>query len=72
MTLYEQLHAAGCQIDSHASDLYVMSTPRAREIVRASGWQRSFFVSDIDGKVWIEVPFAFDPWWHARELSVGT
>lgn len=64
--LYDELKAAGCEIDAHESDLYVLATDEARGIVAASGRTFSPFVSQRDGRVWFDVPFAFKPWWDAR------
>lgn len=60
---YKELIAAGIQTDSHESDLYVLVTPDSSRIVKASGWSRSTFVSQIDGKLWFDLPFAFEPFW---------
>lgn len=65
-TLYEQLRGAGCDLDNHESDLYVRATPKAREIVRATGHSHSYFVHQGSGEQWIDVPFAYDPWWQKR------
>lgn len=64
------LHAecvnAGLQIDSHYSDLYVLATPEARELIRKSGFYYTAFTSQIDGKMWYEIPFAFTPFWESK------
>jgi len=82
-TIYEDLIAAGVKTDSHESDLYFEATPAAREIMRrrglinrtgqrrAEGQSFQFFRSEIDGKVWVDVPFSFDPWWHKRRIGHG-
>lgn len=77
-TLYEDLIAAGVATDNHESDLYFEATPVAREIMqrrglinrtgkrRAESQSFQFFVSNVDGKVWVDAPFGFDPWWKRR------
>jgi hypothetical protein len=67
MSLYTELKDAGCQIDSHYSDLYVLSTPESRAIIARHGGRcsPSAFRSQIDGKVWIDLPFCFEPYWEA-------
>ena len=70
-SLYAQLKAFGlkegrgadCGIDHHESDLYVRATPETRAIVKASGKSHSFFKANDDGRVWIDVPFEYDPFW---------
>ena len=66
MSLYSDLKAAGCKLDSHESDLYVKACPEACEIVSRSGHIWDYFHSARDNKLWIECPFAFDPWWLSR------
>jgi hypothetical protein len=75
-TIYERAVSAGikygrgndCGMDSHGSDLYLKDTPQAREIVAA--WQnesgRDGFVTYFrnDGVQWLEIPFAYDPYFR--------
>lgn len=70
-SLYARLKQAGCKLDSHESDLYVLATPEARAIVteyEAEGGltNKQEFRSDIDGKIWLDLPFHNQPWWTAR------
>ena len=71
MTLYEELTAAGCLIDHHESDLYVRCSEKAKTIILyhvllpGSVLQMpSQFRSDIDKKLWYDIPFAYDPFWN--------
>jgi hypothetical protein len=64
--LYQFLVAVGATLDHHESDLYVLDTPEARAIVEASGAVFTSFVSATDGKNWLDVPFAYEPFWTAR------
>jgi len=64
--VYLQLKAAGVELDAHESDLYAEATPEALAIVKASGWSWTTFQRQPDGQTWIEVPFAFYPWWQQR------
>jgi hypothetical protein len=67
MSLYTDLTAAGIPTDNHESDLYVLATPEARELVRKHGHgSPASFVSAIDGKLWFDLPFQFDPFWERR------
>jgi hypothetical protein len=73
ISLYEALKWAGVSLDHHESDLYVESTPTARALLSLyvrNGWLASKgepFVSRIDGKFWIDVPFMYEPFWIAKE-----
>lgn len=68
-TLYEQLVSAGVATDSHASDLYCEVTPTSSKIVTAylgPDGNVTRFRSQIDGRPWFEIPFAYDPFWVKR------
>ena len=62
-SLYEDIKAAGIEIDHHESDLYFPVTLESREILRKSGRAHTMFRSAIDGSLWFDCPFAYDPWW---------
>lgn len=64
--VYAQLLAASAEIDNHESDLYVKATPETCRIVRQSGWYATTFRSPVDGTPWIEIPFAYTPFWTRR------
>ena len=64
--LYEDLVALGIPLDHHESDLYVLDVPEARDVIRRHGRRFTPFQSKREGLTWLEVPFAFDPWWDAR------
>lgn len=66
MTLYTELRDAGCEIDSHESDLYVLATPEARAIIERYGKPCLSFISQIDGKRWLDVPFMYEPFWDKK------
>ena len=63
-SLYKELIAAGIQTDHHESDLYVLDTLTARDIMKRYGKKGSSFTSQVDGKRWIDVPFAYEPFWE--------
>ena len=65
-TLYDDLKAAELPLDSHESDLYVLASDQAREIIEYHGWSFSAFQSQIDGRTWYDCPFAFLPFWEAK------
>ena len=63
VTLYDALKSAGVPLDNHYSDLYVEVNDTSRAILRHYGAPQISFRSNLDGKVWFDVPFAFDPYW---------
>lgn len=68
-SLYQALKAAGVRTDHHESDLYVLDTPIARALLASHGKKASGFTSQIDGKRWLDVPFAYDPFWAKKEQT---
>ena len=71
MTLYQKLLAAGCKMGNHESDLYVEATDTARDIIAAAQKEGNpvkpgAFVNQVEGGLWLDLPFCFDPWWEAR------
>jgi len=66
-TIYEELTAAGVECSNWQSDLYFPATDQTRTILKNHPNQtRSTFRSNIDGRMMYECPFAFDPFWNAR------
>jgi hypothetical protein len=53
-------------IDHHESDLYVRDTPLVRAIVRQFGRESRGFTSDVDGQRWLDIPFAYEPFWEKK------
>lgn len=71
-SLLDALVAAGIEVDHHESDLYVPSTPEAWRIIQTHDggkWAKSatVFVSQIDQKQWIDVPFAYTPHFNKHQ-----
>jgi hypothetical protein len=68
MSLYERLKAAGVPLDNHESDLYALATPEAVRILAThpDTHHTRTFVSQLDGQLWLDIPFAYTPWWEAR------
>jgi hypothetical protein len=66
--LFEQIKAAGIPFDNHESDLYVLVTPGSRKIIAEACRlnDASTFISQLDGKLWYDVPFAYQPFWDAK------
>lgn len=67
-SVYDDCLAAGLELDSHESDLYVRDTPRAREILAR---HRAHFVSftDNDGAAWLDAPFLYLPFWRGKVVG---
>ena len=67
-TIYAAAVAAlpACDIDHHASDLYLKRTPASAALVGRldNTALLSVFRSQIDGRIWYELPFCFTPFWE--------
>ena len=68
MTIYDQMLAAGVQINNHESDLYVPVTPETTAIVNGYKFKSNVtrFTSNIDKKQWYDIPFAYSPFWQNK------
>lgn len=64
--LYDELVDGGFKLDSHESDLYVKDSPLAREIIDKHKLPYKPFIDDIDHERWLEVPFAYAPFWREK------
>lgn len=71
-SVYKELVAAGVPIDHHESDLYVLDTRVARGILAAHGKKGTPFTSQVDGKRWLDVPFAYEPFWEKKSRAHST
>jgi hypothetical protein len=67
-TVYERMKAEGVETDHHESDLYVPVNATTRKVLEAYEYRENVtvFASQIDGKLWYDIPFAYDPAWAAR------
>lgn len=71
-TLHAELLAIGAEMENHESDLWVRWTPESDRLVtehyaRLGIRPQSTRHQTDAGAPWIEVPFAFEPWWKARK-----
>lgn len=67
-TLYEQAVELmdKDEISHHESDLYLKVTPVSLPLIDKYefGSKVTRFISQIDGGLWFEIPFAHDPYWE--------
>jgi hypothetical protein len=75
LSLYETLKAAGIETDSHESDLYFPATIEALQLLEI--WKRdnypvttNYFTNQTTGKIWIDIPFHFDPFWQSKKSGI--
>ena len=70
-TIYQRLVDAGCKVEGHESDLYVRWDATAERVLRDHTPRVRFeiFRSPVDRLVWADIPFAFAPYWDAKEAK---
>lgn len=64
---YAELLAMGAELDHHESDLYAKLTPEVLALVKDTRWSYEVFTSQIDRKQWIDIAFAYLPYWEAKQ-----
>ena len=67
-SLFQAIKKAGIPYETHESDLYLPATKEVLELIKKYHPQSNIqvFKSEIDGKTWIDIPFAYEPWWEKR------
>jgi hypothetical protein len=66
MSLYTDLVSEGVPVSNWQSDLYCLDNELSRSLVKKHGLQYEVFISNIDGKLWLSIPFQFDPFWQGK------
>ena len=72
MSLFTEIVAAGIPYSNHESDLYVLDCPEARRILnryQEHAKNAQPFANQRpphQGEAWLDIPFAYDPWWSAK------
>lgn len=69
--IYDACKAAHVEIDNHESDLYIPVNELTQSLVEQYPHKEivTKFVSQIDGKLWYDVPFAYEPYWEAKRYD---
>ena len=59
---------AGVEVDNHESDLYVPDNEVTRKIIEGYEFKGncSRFRNAVDGEIWVDIPFSYDPWWDYK------
>ena len=69
--VYYALLETGAKTDHHESDLYIEDTPAVREVLKKYKLDRQAqpFKDNTDGTPWLDVPFAYLPFWFKKNGS---
>jgi hypothetical protein len=70
-SLYEDVIALGIKHANHESDLYLPDTEQVRALLlhhgkAVNGWTVQRFTNQVEGGPWLDVPFAYKPYWDTR------
>lgn len=67
--IYKRAIAAGIPTENHCSDLYLPVTEETRRLVREYDHKKNVtaFRSQCDGRIWYDIPFAYSPFWEAKQ-----
>jgi hypothetical protein len=64
--LFNEIESRGIPYAKHYSDLYIPNTDETRALLKDRGMQYSYFRNQVNGEIWLDVPFAYDPYWDER------
>lgn len=70
MSLYKTLKEAGIEVSNHESDLYFPRTKESMDILSKFPLEMQNskgFLNRITNEIWIDVPFAYDPYWENKQ-----
>jgi len=70
MSLYQEIVAAKIEHDNHESDLYFIDNDESRKILAKYPQKQENakrFKHATTGAMWWDVPFAFEPFWEAKQ-----
>lgn len=74
MSLYEEVKATGGYISDHEADLYIEVNDVNKEILSRHPLQEKIattFHNQVTGKLCYDIPFAYEPFWIKKNMSMG-
>jgi len=68
--VYHNAVANSIPMDHHESDLYLLVTPESAALIAEYEFKANVrvFRSNIDGRQWYDIPFAYLPFWNERKV----
>ncbi len=69
-SLYQECLECKIPMANHASDLYIPANEDTIHLLKKHNKHASTFINAVEGGLWFDVPFAFDPWWEAKQRQV--
>ncbi len=68
-TLFDEMQARGVETDHHETDLYVPATDETAAVLASWGVSAEPFLSHLDSRRWLDVPFMYSPAWERKQRS---
>jgi hypothetical protein len=67
-SLFSIIQSRNIPFASHCSDLYVPVTKETTKILKdhPMGINATTFTNQVEGGLWYDVPFAYDPFWGLK------
>lgn len=69
MTLFEKIVQLQIPHSNHYSDLYIPVTTQTTQLLKEHNAPTNIFINQVEGGLWYDVPFAYDPYWAARGVT---
>jgi hypothetical protein len=69
MSIWTEVKARGIPYDNYESDLYIPVTDETTALLRKLGIKFSTFRNRVEGGLWYDIPFAYEPWWEKRQAK---
>lgn len=69
MSIWTEVEARGIPYRNHESDLYIPVTDETTALLRKLGIKFSTFRNRVEGGLWYDIPFAYEPWWEKRQAK---
>jgi hypothetical protein len=72
MSIHQELVEAGVRLNHHESDLYALVCPESTAIIERFPFKTNVtkFRSRLDGKLWYDIPFSYDPYWVKKGANL--
>lgn len=74
-SLYQRLIAAGVPVSNYYSDLYFPANLKTRQILNDCQddgvvlSRPTTFHNQVEGGIWYDAPFQFEPYWQAQQAK---
>lgn len=70
-TLYQECVECQIPMRNHASDLYIPANEDTIHLLKKHNKRATTFLNQVEGGLWFDVAFAFDPWWVAKANKIS-